>query len=77
MCVMGNQPYVLSLLLATCPRCLCIAAIFQAVGSDSSGGYTGAEAGEVAFAYAKQQQLDVQGPDGRTLLLDATLCDAL
>jgi hypothetical protein len=57
---------------------LCLpAAIFQAVGADTSGCYTAAEAGEVAFAYAKQQQLDVQGPDERTLLLDVVLCDAL
>jgi hypothetical protein len=53
------------------------AAVFQAVGSDTIAAYTGAECGKVAFAYAKQQQLDVQGPDERTLLLDAVLCDAL
>lgn len=58
--------------------CACLpAAVFQAVGADVSGCYTAAEAGEVAFAYAKQQQLDVQGPDERTLLLDVVLCDAL
>lgn len=53
------------------------AAIFQAAGADTSAAYTAVEVGEVAFAYAKQQQLDTQGPDERTLLLDAALCDAL
>jgi hypothetical protein len=47
------------------------------VGADPSGLFSAAEAGEVAFAYARQQQLDVRGPDAHTLLLDAALCDAL
>lgn len=53
------------------------AGIFEAVGANPDGVYTAAAAGEVAFAYAKQQQLDVQAPDDRTLLLDPHLCDAL
>lgn len=36
-----------------------------------------AQAGEIAFQYVKHAQLDVNTPDPRTILLDATLCDAL
>lgn len=39
--------------------------------------YCIAQAGEIAFQYVKHAQLDVNTPDPRTILLDATLCDAL
>lgn len=47
------------------------------MGASPDGYYSAAAAAEVAFEYAKHQQLDAMSADNKTLVLDATLCDAL
>ncbi|KAI8463967.1 MAG: hypothetical protein J3K34DRAFT_129977 [Monoraphidium minutum] len=52
-------------------------AIFEAVGASPDALYSGPEASEVALAYVKAAKLEEGAPDGRSLLLDAALCDGL
>lgn len=68
---------MLLLLLLLLPPAAPPSAIFEAVGAAPDGFYTAAAAADVAFQYAKQEQLDAMAHDNKTLVLDAQLCDAL
>lgn len=52
-------------------------AIFDALGLANDGLYSAAEIGDTAARYVKHANLEANAPDPRTLVLDATLCDAL
>lgn len=50
--------------------------IFASVGAETSGLYTASEASEIVFQYSEKENL-VKPSNKDTVMLDATLCDAL
>ncbi|EFJ51539.1 hypothetical protein VOLCADRAFT_56991 [Volvox carteri f. nagariensis] len=51
--------------------------VFEEAGLNPEALYTAAEAAEAAFAFVKVAGLEQGAPDNRTIVLNATLCDAL
>jgi translation initiation factor 2D len=54
-----------------------IKALFEALGHPPDRLYAAPEAAEAALRYVAQARLEEGAPDGRSIVLDALLCDAL